>query len=549
MAHRPGSFNFRQLTVSSHDNTDDDSNGGDNDMISPIKTFAVHPTARHRSLDSLIPTGKNVNPHFPNKSTSMLHQYKPHPEIKEEEDDGAFGRAAESTQMETDDEIDPQRMDHDVDMTWSKLLEDQCPYLYALIRKEDGDIDPAALDDVMRRLQLNPCNPNTADHAECLQRNCSILWRFYIQRKNKKNDKWKRCGNSLTDEKHYSSDCVQAQMIADHMFSERDSFSYRPGDIAFLYDLATLEGADKSKFGTIHKITKKRGDVILKVNYKVNSGAIHGNNIMRYILLNNPDLLDHFINIYNLEVGTDAIQPNRKKTNTTNMYLLLESMDGSLTNFKQYFESRDPQYWNRLNRMLCHCLFGLYRLNRLGYAHNDIKKENTLYKLDWERNLVAIKFGDYDCVGPLGKKPLCVTDRSFDPLTSSNFPVDNDNMRYEAVDRFAFGVMVYELLFGEHFAGKNVDKTWSGLYTQSENPSSQKIHENIQKLLSPNYLQPVATVAYYFLVNDRIFHNQPRWTYEMAFEFLKASDLSRDILPPLPTPGEIPNLPHPYMNW
>jgi hypothetical protein len=487
------------------------------------------------------------------------YQYVPNVEIAEAEEYSRestkpFGRALESTQMETDEvgdgggEEKKSQFPLDVDLTWSKLLEAQCPYLYAMIQKEDGGIDAASLDDVMRKLKLNPCNPNTGS-AECLQRNCAILWRYYIQRKNGKNQNWKRCGSTLTDSEHFSPDCVQAQIIADHMFSERDSFSYRPGDISFLYDLASLESADKSKFGSVHKINKKRGDVILKINRKVHPGSIHGNNIIRYLLVNNQQLLDYFINIYSMEVGTDAIQPNRKMTASTNMYLLLESMDGSLTNFQQHFQVRDPFYWNRLNRMLCHALMGLYKLNRLGYAHNDVKKENTLYKLDWENNLTAIKFADYDCVGPIGTKPLCVTDRSLDPLTSSDVRVMDESMRYEGVDRFAFGVMVYEMLFGEHFVGKTIDKTWSGLYMQYNNPSSATIHNNIKKLLTPNDLQPISTVAYHFIVNDRLFPQEKRWNYEQAFEFIKNSDLSRDVLPPLPRHNQIPELPHPYLNW
>lgn len=460
-----------------------------------------------------------------------------------------FGRAAmESDELE--DKKQEQRLPAGTDLTWSNLLENQCPYLYAMIQKEDGEIDAAALDSIMRKLQLNPCDPNGRDTQECLQRNCATLWRHYIQRKHNKNKNWKRCGSSLVDPKHFNSECVEAQTIADHMFNERDSFSYRPGDIAFLYDLTKLESADNGKFGSVHKISKKRGDAILKINYKVNAGSIHGNNIMRYLLVNHPILLDHFINVYNMEVGSVSTQPNRKFTEATNMYLLLESMDGSFNNFQKYFQVRDPHYWNRLNRMLCHALLGLYRLNYLGFSHNDVKKENLLYKLDFENTLVATKWCDYDCIGPLGHRPICMTDRSFDPLLYNAAQRREPHTDYSSTDRFAFGIMVYELLFGEHISGKSVDKTWSGLYVQAKNPASMRMHESIRKLLDKNNaLQPIATVAYHFIVNDQLFPNEKRWNYDTAFEFIRKADLSRDVLPPLPRPNDIPSLPHPTLNW
>jgi serine/threonine protein kinase len=416
--------------------------------------------------------------------------------------------------------------------------------------QDDGKIDEDQLEHVMRELHLNPCSDQDAEKGECLQRNCAILWRYYIQKKHGRNQTWKRCGNSLVDGKHYTENCAEARNIADHMFSERDTFSYRPGDIAFLYDLTKLESADSSKFGTLHKISKKRGDAVLKTNKKVHPSSIRGNNTMRYLLVNHQDLHEYFVEIYAMEVGAHEHQPHKRKSVGSNMYVLLEAMDGSLASFQRHFQMRDPYYWNRLQRMLVHALMGLHELNQLGFSHNDVKKENVLYKLDWEHNLVAVKWADFDCLATLGEKPACTTERIDDPL---QYPRHgrHDQADFSQHDRFGFGIMVYELLFSNHPAGppNKVDKVWKGTYNSPEGDKAYKLHHNIRQLLQPNPLQPLSTVAYHFIVNERLFPDERRWNYGEAFNYMKTNPIQKDTLPPLPQPGDLPPLPRPYLDW
>jgi len=195
-----------------------------------------------------------------------------------------------------------------------------------LITKEDGQIDLVKLQHVMNELNLNACpvSNDTANQEECLQRNCSILWKYYIQRKHNRNKHWKKCGDSIQPPGVLNSECSEANSIADHLFAERNNLAYRPEDLAFLYDLSKLESSAPGTSAT-HKISKKRGDAVLKIS-KANPVSIRGNNLMRFLCVNNPELSDYFLSVYSLEVGTMTPQPTRKNSNSTNMYILLESM-------------------------------------------------------------------------------------------------------------------------------------------------------------------------------------------------------------------------------
>jgi len=383
------------------------------------------------------------------------------------------------------------------DLTWSTLLTEQCPYLKKLITKEDGEIDTLKLHETMEKLNLDPCV--TGNNQECLERNCSILWRYYIQRKHDKNRNWKKCGNAITDMKHINSgECSEAESIADHLFQEGQSLSYRPGDLLFLYDLVKQD--NKSEEGTtLHKISKKRGDAVLKVNYKATQDSIHGNNIIRFLCVNHPHLLDYFVRIYAMEVGTNSFQPTRKKTESTNMYVLSESMDGPMTKFCAHFQSRDPQFWNRVTRMCIHAFMGLYELHKLGFAFNNVKSENLLFKMDFQHTLVAIKWMNFDAVAEIGKN----------------------------IDTFEFGMMIYEILFGSM---ENIDKNWRKSYQTDD----RRVHDAILKLMADELMKPISTVAYHFVVNTELFPSEKRWTFEEAFHYLSKHHLKKDILKPLP---------------
>lgn len=382
------------------------------------------------------------------------------------------------------------------DLTWSSLLTEQCPYLKKLITKDDGEIDAQKLHQTMEKLNLDPCTMD--DQKECLERNCSILWRYYIQRKHDRNRSWKKCGNAITDLKHINNaECSEAESIANHLFQESQALTYRPGDLLFLYDLVKQE--NQTEGTSLHKISKKRGDAILKVNYKATPDSIHGNNIIRFLSVNHPHLLDYFVRIYALEMGTNHFQPTRKKTDTTNMYILLESMDGSMKKFCDHFQSRDPQFWNRMTRMCIHAFTGLYELYKLGFSFNHVSCENLMFKLDFEHTLTALKWMNFDAVAEIGKN----------------------------VDTFEFGMMIFEILFGSM---DRIDKNWRKNY-QTDN---QAIHNAILKLMADELMKPISTVAYHFVVNSDLFPSEKRWTFEEAFHYLSKHPLKKDVLKPLP---------------
>ena len=460
-----------------------------------------------------------------------------------------LGDDARAMEGEIGDETDSKNPE----LTWSQLLDQQCPYLRRLIASDHDheQIDPERLEHVMRGLNLNPCTDTQQSAGqECLERNCAILWQEYVKRKHRHKQGWKTCGNTLVDPSHYTEDCAESRNIADHMFNERDTFSYRPGDLSFLYDLAKLQQADPSQFGALERVQKKRGSAVLKTNNRVNPSSIRGNNIIRFLQLNHPELHDYFTTIYSMQVGSQEEQPRRRKVTSTNMYVLMEAMDGSMTYFQRHFQNRDPYYWNRLQRMLTHALMGLCRLHDLGFSHNDVKPQNLLYKLDWDRNLVSVKWGDFDCVGELGEKPLCTTVRIDDPL-KYNTGTRHDEPNYKHHDLFSFGILVYELLMSSHPAGdiKTVNLQWKALYTNPTNQRGRLLHTNLKKLLDDNPLQPLSTVAYHFTVNELYFHQEARWGTKEAIDYLKKHPIPHDELPPLPITGELPRLPRPYMDW
>lgn len=428
-------------------------------------------------------------------------------------------------------------------LSWSALLEQQCPYLRRLIsRQRGGPVDPERLATLMKALNLKPCTAKDAAQGECLQRNCAVLWQYYVRRKRSKNKHWKRCGKSAVDPKHYDSECAEARNIADHLFSERGNYSFRPQDLAFMYDLSKVENADPSRFGNLQRISKKRGDAVLKIEYKVRPRIASSYRIVRFLLTENTRLIDYFIKLYDVNVGTNTEQPYRGKSPPTNMYVLMESMDGSMVHFQKHYQKRDPVYWNRLQRMLIHSLQGLELLHQMGYSHNDVKKENLLYKINVERNLVAVKWGDYDCVAKSRDRPHCITARAKDPLNNGN----------QNGDLFAFGIMVFELLFSEHPAGKEgtVDQWWASLYTETEGQKAGWLHRRIEELKADNPLQPLSTVAYHFIVNEN-WSQDKRWGMHQALKFLSTHQVRKDRLVPLPhlDDKQLFSLPKPYVDW
>lgn len=440
---------------------------------------------------------------------------------------------------------------------WSDLLQEQCPYLRKLIESSDGHVDPDKLEELMNKLSLKPCTKKDVSRGECLQRNCAILWRYYIQRKHNSHGKWKRCGSSLVSDPYFTPECAEARNIADHMFNEREHFAYRPGDISFLYDLTKVEeGQDGKVDGTSHRVSKRRGDAILRTLHKVHPSTVEGNNIVRYLMVEQQLLHDFFVSIYSMEVGKDG------KKKSTSMYLLTESMDGNLDHFQRHFQRRDPQYWCRLQRMLIHSLSGLNHLHELGFAFRSVRLENLLYKLDWENNLIAVKWTDFDSVKafPLHtdmKVPHHPDHPAPPPRNDRDIPIE-DPMHPKhpdptSDDLFAFGLLVYRLLFCDHPAGssKNSDQ-WRKFYNSKSGDEAYNLQKKLRQLLQPNSLQPLSTAVYHFVVNERLFPDEKRWNYEQALHFIEQHPEDNDeTLSPLPphVKGHTPPLPRPFIDW
>jgi len=225
------------------------------------------------------------------------------------------------------------------EVDWTTLMSEQCPLLYKLITKDTGDIDPTLLNNLIEELDLQPCNDKTKNGAECLQRNCAILWSYYVRRKQKHHPHLKRCVHTLVDGKQDASECAEIMNISDHLFNERDMLAFKPGDLNLLYDLELMQG-DKST-GILQRIRKKRGDAVLKIVRRAENYAVQGNNIIRFLMVQDPKLNDYFIKVYALEWGTTAQQPSRQTVQGSNLYTLLEAIDSYVASRTERFVSAE----------------------------------------------------------------------------------------------------------------------------------------------------------------------------------------------------------------
>ncbi len=363
-----------------------------------------------------------------------------------------------------------------VDTTWYALLSAQCPMLKELVEDDTGQIQVERLHEIMESLDLQPCGDVKKSPEQCLQRNCAILWKYYVERK-----------------KHHSSPTPSSKevaRIADHLFALKGKFTYKPEDLGFLYDLIKVGDAS-------YNIVRKKGEATLKIYPKVTKNLVAVNTLMQFLLVKHPNLAPYFVTLHQVETGTSAFQPTRKKIDTTHMYLLHESMDGNMVKFVEHFATLDPDYWHRISRLLIHALKGLDHLHRVGYGLNDVTLTNLMFRLDFKYNVTAAKWGSFDKVAPLS----------------------DDNH-----DLFRFGVMVYEILF----------HTEPFLSSSDYNDPKSVVHDNILKLRAPNDLQPLSTVAYHFLVNDQLFPDEKRWNYEQGIKYLGQHPLKKVALDSLP---------------
>lgn len=368
-------------------------------------------------------------------------------------------------------------------LAWSTFLGTQCPALHHLITDTTGQIDHHAVQRLMERLELEPCDPSKED---CLERQCSALWQYYVRVKNRK-----------------VPVSGEVRNISDHLFSERGNLSYKPGDLSFLYDLHRSTSGDRDS----HRIVRRAGEAVLKVESETDQGEIQSYDILRFLCAEHPELSEHFVQIYALE---------RTVRTPTKMYVLMESMDGSVREFHAEFSKRDPQFWNRFNRMLIHGLVGLQMLHHNGFSFGHVSLDNLMFKLEWPTR------EDHRHAGLVAVKWRCPRGMSTEP-----------SKQHEDLGHFA--LMICELLWGHD----KVPKTFN--------------LQHLQELQHPNPLQPLSTVAAHVLMRD-----ENHWDLEMAIEFIKKHQMDRGVLAPLPLdanprtdarPFELGERPIAYPDW
>lgn len=364
--------------------------------------------------------------------------------------------------------------------------------------------------------------------------------------------------------KYYDPYCLESQKIATQLFQEHKDFQFTPSDIEFLYELQPLKNAHPTR-NTLQKLQKKSGDVVLKTTNKVRDHEIRGTQIVRVLLLNHQILQEYFVKLYSVHFQIQGVVESKTGVNkqprpVNAMYTLMEAMSGNMFQYVQHYydaSHTNTFYYNKLQRMLYHAMIGLKCLNDLGYRHNDVKPENLMFKVDWDHDLVDVKFVDFESVTPMNEMYVTSTIRIIDPQRGS--PDDSKQVQYYAGqnlahhDRFAFGILVYELIFGHHPAGniRSVNETWALGYqvvydekTNTYKSQDNDIHKNIRKLLSAENYQPMATVAYHFILNEFLYkgyENEKRWNWNQAVQYVeKYHSNSRETsdFDHLPTPHE-----------
>lgn len=256
--------------------------------------------------------------------------------------------------------------------TWLTFIQTQCPVLYRLITDRTGQVDQKAVEHILEKFE--PCRPGQED---CLERQCSALWRYYVATRHKTHDTPHEVRN-----------------IADHLFAERDNLSFRPGSLSFLYEVHRSTTDDQRD----QRIVRRAGQTVLRVEEEGDEGDIHSFDILRVLLLEHPALREHFVSIYALE---------RSVQRPLKLYLLMEAMDGSLADFQREFARRDPHFWHRFARMLLHAWRGLHRLHALGYSFGHVTLDNVLFRMKWDQTndsagLLAVK---WRCPRGMSQKP------------------------------------------------------------------------------------------------------------------------------------------------
>lgn len=428
------------------------------------------------------------------------------------------------------------------DIKWTDIVKSQCSFLRHLIGNDtdddDDEIDMNKLSVYMKALKLKPCHPDQEDRDECLQRNCAILWQYYVNEKQKHE---RKVGDALVSKGNVPANYGDINTIALRLFDEVGQYQYKPANLSLMYNMLSAVNTDdvgNVPYDTTY-IQRKKPDAVLKRYNGVSTSVVQANERMQVGLSQNLELTHYFLRMWALHTAATQPQPNtrRRAAKPTTMYVLEEAWEGHMGHFVQRYGRIDPHFWMRVQRLLLHALQGLVLLRKHGLALNDVRRQTLGYDIDLEHFLLWSKWTSYDHVttkDTAHASSLVAT--VSDPLTQHH-------------DKFGFGIMVYELLMEAHPGGALNNVAQKTFHQNYQNPNG-RVHANIQLLTQltdiPEPMRGLAKVAYHFIVHPE--HGQ-RWSYKQALHHV-SNELDRvhDPQTCLPTPSAQKPL-RPFLDW
>jgi len=337
---------------------------------------------------------------------------------------------------------------------WVSVVQQTCPLLYKLASHE-GHLKKDKLDHLLAQLKLKPCD---SDNVECLNRACASLWEWVLKAKTGKAHTGPHRGKSKEEHE-----------VSRLLFSKDDLYAFRPNDLATMYTLNKIVTPMHGNNGEHDfRVTKRRGDMTLTIIDKPTVATIDGFTAIRWLQTEHQEMCDGFRVIYEMQT--------QSKTQSK-LYVLQEATDGSLHDLIATYGRGKV-----LVPFLTRALWALMQLHKHGYQHNDVQMRNLLFVIgDSDSPLnVAGKWSSYDCVSPI-RQAKCRTSIYLDPLGPGLNP-----------DFFAFGMLVYEFIFGEHPGGTS-PKRWAQHYY------SPTVQDGIDRLRDDHDFQPVSTLAYHLI--------------------------------------------------
>lgn len=438
---------------------------------------------------------------------------------------------------EPENDLDPSYLESpdNVPSNWSDLIKTQCSFIQHLISQDEGhSVDLDKLETYMRDLKLEPCDGK----ENCLQRNCAILWQFYVAQKTKRSKTLKRVGDTVGPKRK-----GDIQVISMKLFDEARKYRFRPSELSLMYDMLNVPSndIDNNVDYSTHEIRRRKPSAILRRYKPVNPAVILSNERMQVALTQYVKLQTYFLVLYTLRTEASVPQPNlrRRSAPVDTMYVLLESSDGNIVDFQQRYQRIDSLYWSRVQRMLIIALQGLIDLRKEGLALNDVRRHTLHYQIDWDKFLLGAKWGNYDNVTVIDEADVNdLVPSTVDPL-------------YKNHDKFAFGIMVFEILFGAHPDGILGAVELNDWQTHYKN-ITHDTHENMTRLLDPEIppeMQELAKTAFRFIVHPDI---APRWSFKDAVRHLNGvtGDNSQRTMLTETKPDLTPyKAPRPFLDW